>query len=82
MPVATLTSKGQVTIPKIVRDALRLQAGVKLEFILSSNGEVLIRPVTKKVDDVYGMLHRPGRKPVSVEEMDSAIARRIKAKFT
>ncbi len=81
MPVATLTSKGQITIPKIVREALRLQTGVKLEFIMSPNGDVLIRPVMKKVDDVYGMLHRPGKKPVSVEEMDSAIARRTKAKF-
>ena len=81
MPVATLTSKGQITIPKTVREALRLQTGVKLEFILSPNGDALIRPVTKKVDDVYGMLRKPGRKSVSVEEMDSAIARRTKAKF-
>lgn len=81
MSVATLTSKGQITIPKSVRDALRLQAGVKLEFILSSNGDVLIRPMTKKVEDVYGMLRKHGRTPVSVEEMDSAIRWRTMAKF-
>jgi AbrB family looped-hinge helix DNA binding protein len=81
MAIATLTSKGQVTIPKTVRDALHLHSGDKLEFIISQNGEVLIRPVTKKVDDVFGRLHKPGRKAASVEEMDLAIRQRIKAKY-
>ena len=81
MQVAKLTSKGQVTIPKIVRDALHLHTGDKLEFIITKNRDALIRPVTKKVDDVYGRLQKPGRKPVSVEEMDSAVKQRIKSTF-
>ena len=70
MAVAKLTSKGQVTIPKAVRDFLHLNTGDKLEFIVTENGEALLRPMTKKVDDVFGRLHKPGRKPISIEEMD------------
>ncbi len=81
MAVATLTRKGRVTIPKTVRDELRLNAGDKLEFLVDPNGYVLVRPVTKSVDDVFGRLHKPGRKPVTVEEMDSAIKQRMRAAF-
>lgn len=81
MAVATLTSKGQITIPKAIRDGLGLHSGDKLEFIVTENGDVLIKPVTKKVDEVFGKLHKPGQKTVSVEDMDSAIRERLKAKF-
>jgi AbrB family looped-hinge helix DNA binding protein len=81
MAVATLTSKGQITIPKAIRDCLGLHSGDKLEFIVTENGDVLIKPVTKKVDEVFGKLHKPGQESVSVEDMDSAIRERLKAKF-
>jgi AbrB family looped-hinge helix DNA binding protein len=79
--IATVTSKGQVTIPKSIRDALRLHTGDKLEFIVTQEGDTLVRPVTKKVDDVFGRLRKPKRGPVSVEEMDSAIRRRARTQF-
>ena len=78
MTIATVTSKCQVTIPKSIRDTLRLQTGDKLEFIVTQEGDTLLRPVTKKVDDVFGRLHKPKRGPVSVEDMDSAIRRRVR----
>jgi AbrB family looped-hinge helix DNA binding protein len=81
MTIATVTSKGQVTIPKSIRDTLRLQTGDKLEFIVTQEGDTLLRPVTKKVDDVFGRLHKPGRGPVSVEDMDAAIRRRARTQF-
>ena len=81
MQVAKITSKGQVTIPKSVRDALHLDTGDKLEFIITENRDALIRPVTKKVDEVYGRLHKPGKKPVSVRKMDSMIKQRMKSTF-
>jgi antitoxin PrlF len=81
MTIATVTSKGQVTIPKSIRDALRLHTGDKLEFIVTQEGDTLLRPVTKKVDDVFGRLHKRERSPVSVEEMDSAIRRRARTQF-
>lgn len=78
MAQATLTSKGQVTIPKEIRDALRLSTGEKLEFILSDKNTVILKPVTRKVDEVFGRLRRyRKRTPVSVEEMNEAIGNRL-----
>ena len=81
MAIAKLTSKGQVTIPKPVRDTLHLTTGDRLDFVIKKNGDVVIRPVTKNVDDVFGKLHKPGRKPVSITDMDAAIRKRVQAKF-
>ncbi len=81
MALATLTSKGQVTIPKAVRDSLHLHKGDKVEFVITESKEALLRPVTKKVDDVFGRLYMPGRKPVSIEEMDAGIRQKIQASF-
>lgn len=81
MALATLTSKGQITIPKSVRDSLHLHEGDKVEFVIIESKEALIRPITKKVDDVFGRLHKPGRKPVSVEKMDAGIRKKMKAAF-
>ena len=81
MALATLTSKGQITIPKSVRDSLHLHEGDKVEFVIIENKEALIRPITKKVDDVFGRLHKPGRKPISVDKMDAGIKQKMKAAF-
>jgi len=79
MSIATLTKKGQVTIPKSVRDSMGLHTGDKLEFTLSDNGVAFIKPITKKVDEVFGRLHQPGRKAVSIEEMDAAVKSKMRA---
>ena len=81
MALATITTKGQVTIPKSVRDSLMLSTGDKIEFIVTDRREALIRPISKKVDEVFGILHKPGRKAVSVEEMDAKIRQRMKDTF-
>ncbi len=75
MPGATLTSKGQVTIPKEVRDHLKLRAGDRLNFVVSAEGEVLLKPAKLHVRDLYGLLQRKGRRPVSIEDMDAAVLR-------
>lgn len=80
MAVATMTKKGQVTIPKPIRDALGLNSGDKLEFVLDENGRVLCTPITRRVDDVFGRLHKPGRRPVTVEEMDEHVRRKAGGK--
>jgi len=72
MRESTVTSKDQTTLPKDVRKVLRLQPGDKLRYILL-DGEVRIlraRPVL----DLEGALKRPGQKPVTLDEMDEAIA--------
>jgi AbrB family looped-hinge helix DNA binding protein len=73
MAVATLTSKGQTTIPKEIRDRLGLEPGDKLDFVVEADGRVVLRPATRDVRELRGMLRRRGRKPVSLEEMDRAI---------
>jgi AbrB family looped-hinge helix DNA binding protein len=82
MQQATLTSKGQITIPKLVRDSLALHAGDKIEFILTKNNEIMLKPVTKKVDDVFGRLFRADRPAVDIEEMDALIKQKVRADFT
>ena len=81
MTSATITSKGQVTIPKAVRDSLRLHAGDKVEFVITESKEALLRPITKKVDDVFGRLHTTGRKPISIEKMDAGIRQKMQESF-
>ena len=61
MPSATLTSKGQITLPKAIRDLLRLSAGDRVDFI---------------VRELKGLLHRKGMKRLSVEAMNAVIRRR------
>ena len=76
MPSATLTSKGQLTLPKAIRDLLRLGAGDRVDFIVKADGTVVLRPVTVDVRELKGLLHRKGRTPLSVEEMNAIIRRR------
>lgn len=77
--VSTVTQKGQVTIPKDVRDSLHLVTGDKVEFIRNDQGEIVIKPVTRKVSEVAGILSKYKKaRPVSIEEMDQAIAQHIR----
>ena len=80
MFVSTITRKGQVTIPKKIRDSLKLSAGDKIEFLLTPNGEILMKPITRKVDEVYRILHSDAKEPVSVEQMDWVIKNKLKEK--
>jgi len=72
---ATLTSKGQITIPKPVRDALHLRTGDRVEFFLEADGTVRLLPVTSSVTALRGVLPKPG-KPVSLAAMERAIRER------
>ena len=71
MSVTTLTSKGQMTLPKDVRDDLGLKPGDKLDIIKEGNKYVL-RPRNIRAADLYGILHRPGERPMTPEEEDAA----------
>lgn len=81
MALSTITTKGQITIPKSVRDSLKLKTGDRIEFIITDKQEAIIRPVSKKVDEVFGILNLPGRKPVSADEMKAGIRKRLKEQF-
>jgi antitoxin PrlF len=80
MTVATLTSKGQTTIPKQVREHLKLNPGDKLDFVIETGGRVVIRPAKLDVRDLKGLLKRRDGKVLSIGEMNAAIARGVAGK--
>ena len=66
---ATLTNKGQTTIPKEIRDSLSLKAGDRMTFTLMPDATVLMRVKSKSVTELAGVLHEKGRKPVPVARL-------------
>ena len=72
MQETTVTVKGQTTLPRNVRAALGLKGGDKVRYVVTG-GEVRLMKA-RPVAELEGLLARPGRKPVSLEEMDDAIA--------
>lgn len=70
MSETTLTSKGQVTVPREIRDRLGLASGDKLTFTLLSDGTVVMRAKTRRLLDLAGSLTRPGQPKITVEQMN------------
>ena len=76
MAKAQVTSKGQITVPKEVRDFLLVETGDRIEFVISPEGTVFIRACKFEVEDIRGILHKKNQRKVSIEEMDAAIKSR------
>lgn len=69
----TITSKGQLTIPKDVRDELGLAAGMRV-FVTVRNGQIVAYPKNRRAVDLAGILgDPPAGKGASIEDMDNAI---------
>jgi AbrB family looped-hinge helix DNA binding protein len=66
---ATLTSKGQTTIPKEIRDSLHMKAGDRMTFTLMPDATVVMRVKSKSITALAGSLHKKGRKTVPVEQL-------------
>jgi len=79
MPTATITSKGQTTIPKEIRDYLKLHAGDQVDFIAGDDGTVTLIPAMIDVMDLKAILHRRGMKTVPLEKMRAAVIKRAGA---
>jgi antitoxin PrlF len=76
MPSATMTSKGQITIPIEVRSQLGIDAGDRVEFIRNEEtGRYEIIPATVPVQALKGIVPKP-KKPVSISDMNEAIKKR------
>ncbi|MFJ1254269.1 MULTISPECIES: AbrB/MazE/SpoVT family DNA-binding domain-containing protein [Cupriavidus] len=74
MASATMTSKGQVTIPVDVRTHLGLSTGDRIEFVLNEQtGRYEVVPATRSVTALKGIIRKPA-KPVSIDDMNAAIA--------
>ena len=70
-----MTSKGRISIPKEIRDRLLLWTGRRLEFQIDRQGHVIMRPLKVDVRELKGIIRSRRKTPVSVEEMNEAIAR-------
>ncbi|WP_428235875.1 AbrB/MazE/SpoVT family DNA-binding domain-containing protein [Gracilimonas sp.] len=81
MPTATITSKGQVTIPKKIRDELGLKPGDKVNFEVDKQGSLNVSKKKYSIDETYGMLHRENQKSYTVEEMDEKLTEYFKKKY-
>lgn len=75
MATATLTSKGQITIPAEIRHRLGVETGDRLEFVELPEGGFMIKPANDDVRSLRGLLRKPAR-PVSVDAMNAAIRER------
>ena len=72
--IATLTSKGQVTIPTKIRKALHLKTGDNLDFIVSGEDTIFIVPHRTPITSLRGIVSKP-KTPISLAEMEQAIGR-------
>lgn len=80
MPTATVTSKGQVTIPAETRKRLRLVPGSKIDFVQNAAGETVVRRKTGDIRALRGILKYDGP-PVSIEDMNKAIEEAVVSRY-
>ncbi len=71
--LATLTSKGQLTLPRAIREQFQLGAGSRLDFSVDAAGVITARPVAATALGLAGLLRQAGRKPASQQHIDAAI---------
>jgi antitoxin PrlF len=76
VPTATVTSKGQITLPKEIRDALSVHPGDRVMFWRNAQGQVVVEAETRSLMSLKGVL-KGKRKGVTVEEMNEAIAQGV-----
>jgi len=73
MPHSPVSTKGQIVIPKAIRDHLGLHAGARVDFVVQDNGDILLRPAAEDVRSLKGCLKPRRKKKVSLTDMERAI---------
>lgn len=81
MATATLTSKGQITIPQPVRRRLGLNTGDRVDFLLEAGGRVVLKSHRTPFEELRGIVKTDRRKPVDLREMDKAIGEAAADRF-
>jgi len=74
MPSAKVTSKGQITIPQEIRERMGVSEGDRVEFVYLDDGGFALKPATRSIKELKGIIPLRRRRPVTLEEMDDAIA--------
>ena len=77
---ATLTSKGQITLPKEIRERLGLDAGSMLDFQILADNTITARQVLPDARRIRGLLKSPHARPLTVEQMDEAVSKLLRDK--
>jgi antitoxin PrlF len=72
--LATVTIKGQVTVPKAIRDQLKIEQGTQLDFKLNDDGSISVRALKRSALSIVGLLRQPGRAVPTIEQMNLAVA--------
>jgi antitoxin PrlF len=80
MPSALITAKGQTTIPKAIRDRLRVEPGDRIDFVVQADGSVTVEPALQGVAPLKGLLAGRRRSPVSIATMHETIRQRAAAR--
>jgi len=71
--ISTITSKGQITLPRQIRDILHLSSGDKVDFYVRDDGHVELVPIKRSIRDMKAMIPPPVR-GVTLEDMNAAIS--------
>ena len=77
---ATLTSKGQITLPKEIRDRLGLDAGSMLDFKILEDNTITARPVKPDARRIRGLLKSPHATPPTAQQMDAVVSKHLRDK--
>lgn len=76
--IATVTDKGQVTLPKAIRDLLNIRPGSRIDFQVTADKKLTAQVQTRGSEGLFSLLHRPGQRTVTIEEMDDAITQMVR----
>ncbi|MES2299090.1 MAG: AbrB/MazE/SpoVT family DNA-binding domain-containing protein [Pseudomonadota bacterium] len=72
--LVTVTDKGQLTVPKAIREQFGIEPGTKLDFEAQADGTLRVHVLARGAGNLFGLLQRPGRQAKTTEDMDTGIA--------
>jgi len=78
--LSTVTDKGQVTLPKAIRDRLGIRAGSRIEFEVQPDDTLKVRVLTRGATGLFGLIARPGEAARSLDEIDAGITQAVTAR--
>ncbi len=78
---STITAKGQTTVPKEIRDRLKLKPGDRIEYVVEADGRITLKAKNRRMADFAGILGKPQGGPLTIEEMDDAIAAAVTERY-
>jgi antitoxin PrlF len=78
---STITAKGQTTVPKEIRDRLKLKPGDRIEYVVEADGRITLKAKNRRMADFAGILGKPPGGPLTIEEMDDAIAAAVTERY-